>query len=94
VQLWAAVVPCGVVGARGGNLSDRGQRAQAGSGSTYSRTTCAVFPFYKELQRGIQAGFWLPHRNEMEQAIVVIMVELRKTPRLTLGRFSVMVFLR
>ena len=30
----------------------------------------------------------------MEQALVVILLELRKTPRLSLGRFSELVFLR
>ena len=32
--------------------------------------------------------------SEMQQALVVILLELRKTPRLSLGRFSVKVFLR
>ena len=32
--------------------------------------------------------------SEMQQALVVILLELRKTPRPGLGRFSVMVFQR
>ena len=32
--------------------------------------------------------------SEMQQALVVILLELRKTPRRCLGRFSVKVFLR
>ena len=32
--------------------------------------------------------------SEMQQALVVIMLEFRKTPRLSLGRFSEQVFLR
>ena len=33
-------------------------------------------------------------RHEMEQTLVVILLKLRKTPRLSLGRFSVKVSLR